>query len=367
MAHQITFIILGSHASGLSAALAFINKLPNTRCLDWRELNMERIKSFLSSNDDAKKGVIIDNARCQENGVLDYILDNISNDCLMIIFFRDPVTRLIGGINNIIVGWAYIAAGLMEINLNQSALNREKNIKSLALSMIMDPQNNTVVKLYSKISQCISTINLFDISSLYYQNVHSTLNVIYKYLHNTDAPRIDIPKSLPYSKENYYLNSIKPMQLIDKKNRKLLFRLIPLDFYTLFGYTEEQIIQTFPRNILHLGNFDSCLGLILLNHNIFSQDEIIILKNYLCNNDSMIAKYCEDLNKRSVLFKQLYKCLFLTEEAILEYSKSNYTFSTALKEFIWSPIKLYKNINIDLLEYFSTSIEFLNKLETLRS
>lgn len=177
MKNKFYFIVLAAHGSGINAFVSFLNQIENLQCLKSGS-SVEDYKNFLKSNFVSYKGCVIDKTTLLKNNILEYILQNISQDCILITIMRDPLQRLKSVMNTHILWWAETVSGTYCLNLKNDILYKNGDEKSFLSYLLNFPTMNTVVELYKMISHLFVRKLFYDISDLYPENAVNALQPI---------------------------------------------------------------------------------------------------------------------------------------------------------------------------------------------
>lgn len=177
MSHPFDFIVLGGHGAGLNAFHTFANMIDGVECIDWKTPT-DTLKDRLHGNPHNKTGLVVDRSDIKRDGRLEFIVQNLSENCLLICLERDPCARLKSVINTHIQWWAESVAGTFDLPLSSNRLFIYGDEITLLKSLVKDPTMNTVVKLFREFSAKCRDILFYDISDLFPQNAASTFQRI---------------------------------------------------------------------------------------------------------------------------------------------------------------------------------------------
>lgn len=371
MDNKFDFVVLGAHGSGLNAFNVYINMVDNVSCM-FSNISKETINEFLNNNKktNQKFGIIIDTKEICKNTSLQCLLENIANECVLVVLTRDPLSRIKSVMNTHIQWWADMVAGSHEGSVSNTMLYHWGDENSLLCELITEDCVNPVPTLYPLIKSSFKNVLFFDISDLYSENISNTFHQILTLLSIPGRRKITIPKSLPFSRQNTFVRYVKKLYLnphLPDKDVVASIQPCPDEFCKIYGFTNNQIVGTISQSEYNftLGEFSGDINLILCNIDNYNYSEINHIRLYILSNPSIIKDYINNLSKRHNFALQLANYIFINDKKLLDCCYKDKNTAFLLYTFLISQYSLVKIENPVIVSNWTTTFCFIEQIKSI--
>lgn len=357
MKEKLDYAVLAAHGSGINALNGFMNMQSDSSCL--HHADEDKFNNFLASDNDRKKGVVIDSTLFEQNGLLERIL-NFPPE-LLIVLTRDPLARMKSVINSHIQWYANSATGFFEREVRDVLLWQHGGIANFINFMLPSHNMNTAATLFLKIRPFFKNIIFFDASAFAPDKVLETLNLIRKNLKLPEIIRIDGPSSLVFTKENTFVRDIRRLRFAIDDDVYYL-KPYPFDHMPILQMNNEDVIITVePEKVgFEVGKFAGPIGFVADGRQPTAAQKTAI-RDLLNKYPHVVNRYCKDVSNRYKMAEKIANALFLDNEGALALCRENAETGRIVKEYFTRQFAVLFGLQN---QPWTESREFLAKIET---